>query len=203
LTNQTHTDIIEAAFYWIHNAGKCAFAFKDMSSTTFEIPDVLGFRDSGGTSILIECKASRGDFLADKKKQFRQVPEMGMGKYRFYCCPTNMIKKEELPPKWGLIYVGKTGYGRAVVNPMKPAYPGKSSFPDRNKESEMRMMFTALRYVERGVDLEKSISIGRYICQFDWAIPNKMPEYPEEVAKRKQTTVKELEDLIELVHKEY
>ena len=42
---------------------------------TGERPDALGFRN--GVSCLIEVKVTRADFLADKKKRFRQDTTMG------------------------------------------------------------------------------------------------------------------------------
>lgn len=57
------------------------------------------------SSFLIETKVSRADFLADKKKSFRAKPEDGVGEYRYYACPIGLISIEELPEKWGLIYV--------------------------------------------------------------------------------------------------
>lgn len=55
------------------------------------------------SSFLIETKISRADFKADAKKSFRQ--NGGVGRYRYYACPEGLIKPEELPEKWGLIYV--------------------------------------------------------------------------------------------------
>ena len=78
-----------------------------------ELPDVIGFGASD-RSIVIECKVSRGDFLKDKYKQFRMVPEMGMGSERYYCCPKDLIKPEELPDNWGLIYVYPSGYTKKI-----------------------------------------------------------------------------------------
>jgi hypothetical protein len=56
-------------------------------------------------SYLVETKISRADFLNDFKKDFRINASDGMGDYRYYACPTGLIKPEELPEKWGLIYV--------------------------------------------------------------------------------------------------
>lgn len=186
-----HSDIVEAAYYWAMNSGKCAFVLKEMHSTTYEIPDIIGFFGYC-TSMLIECKASRGDFLADKKKSFRQNPSMGMGKYRFYCCPDGMIKKEELPPKWGLIYVGNTGNPRCVLNPLKSNSSDESIFEEYNEEGEKRMMYTALRFTELGVDVEKAIYIGRVINQIKWGNVRKMPKYINEISKRTNRDKKEL-----------
>ena len=32
------------------------------------------------------------------------MPEKGIGDYRYYLCPYGVIKTEELPPHWGLLY---------------------------------------------------------------------------------------------------
>lgn len=121
-----HISIIEAACYG-------------------ENPDVIGYRhgnpktyDAGtdkeyqsdyhvGTT-LIEVKTSRSDFLVDKKKPHRLNPATGMGKWRYYLCPEGVIKVEDLPPKWGLLYVNKRGH----IKVMHGALFGR---PDQMRES--------------------------------------------------------------------
>lgn len=66
-----------------------------------ENPDVFAFTKH--QSILIECKASRSDFLADKKKPFRQNPQDGIGAMRFYLVNEGVARHEEMPDKWQLI----------------------------------------------------------------------------------------------------
>lgn len=66
-------------------------------------------------SFLIETKISRADFLKDKEKEFRKNPEQGMGDYRYFACPTGLIKPEELPDKWGLIYVDEKFKDKMIV----------------------------------------------------------------------------------------
>jgi len=44
---------------------------------TGEMPDVIGW--CNWTSVLIEVKVGRGDFLADAKKPFRKIAKEGMG----------------------------------------------------------------------------------------------------------------------------
>lgn len=81
-----------------------------------ENPDVFGVRHGrNGATFLLEAKTSRADFLADKLKPHRVNPERGMGKYRYYICPTGLIKPEELPEKWGLIYVSTKGICKIVA----------------------------------------------------------------------------------------
>lgn len=76
-----------------------------------ERPDAILFKTL--ESFLIETKISRADFLRDFKKPFR-AKGRGIGKYRYFACPTGLIKPEELPEKWGLIYV-EPGNKRATM----------------------------------------------------------------------------------------
>ena len=80
-----------------------------------EQPDVIAF--NSWYSMLVECKVSRADFLRDFKKEFRKDPDRGMWTYRFYCCPKGLITIDELPDKWGLIYINEKGKARCVHNP--------------------------------------------------------------------------------------
>ena len=78
-----------------------------------ESPDAFAW--GGGSTQLIEAKVSRSDFLSDKKKLWRNNPPYGIGRYRSYICPTDLIKPEELPLCWGLIYVNDKGKLTEVV----------------------------------------------------------------------------------------
>ena len=72
-----------------------------------EIPDVIAFA-GGARSLLIECKVSKADFLADKEKPFRKQPWLGMGLHRIYVMPEGILKRNELdllPEDWHLIVI--------------------------------------------------------------------------------------------------
>jgi hypothetical protein len=71
-------------------------------TATQESPDVFGW--NYWTTVLIEVKVSRSDFLADAKKPFRQTPEDGVGEFRYYCCPHGLIHADEVPANWGLLW---------------------------------------------------------------------------------------------------
>lgn len=103
----THKNLVEISYKWMVKRCGVGFAFKELKSIDDEIPDVIGF--DSWQSILIECKVSRSDFFCDQKKPHRKK---GMGNWRFYVCPKGLIKKEELPEKWGLIYVDEKGKAR-------------------------------------------------------------------------------------------
>lgn len=101
-----------------------------------EQPDVIGW-DAHGQSILIECKASRADFLADRKKLFRIHPDMGMGVKRFYLTPPGIIAKEEVPDGWGLMEV----QGKKITYPV-----WYTKNHERNLFAEMRSLMRAVRH---------------------------------------------------------
>ena len=66
-----------------------------------ENPDVFAF--TRYHSILFECKASRSDFLADKKKPFRQDPLKGVGQRRYYIVNEGVCTQDEMPQGWQLL----------------------------------------------------------------------------------------------------
>jgi hypothetical protein len=112
---KTHAELVEIGYKWLLRNKSiksnldfympCQLALKEISTYNTELPDVIGFRMD--YSILIECKASRNDFLADAKKDFRINPINGMGAVRFFLANKGIIKVEELPNGWGLLEVEK------------------------------------------------------------------------------------------------
>jgi len=123
---QTHRSMCVLAANWLIRNHKCSSVLIERGSGSGEMPDVIGFYLED--SFLIEVKESRTDFLKDKKKVFRFNPKLGMGKFRYYACPENIITPEDLPDKWGLLYVGKKGRIRKIT----PALEFKAF--NRNKE---------------------------------------------------------------------
>ncbi len=140
----SHSDLVMIAYKWVLKNGSCGFAFREMKALCDEIPDVIGF-GSGGHSVLIECKVSRSDFLCDKGKPFRLNPMLGMGRHRAYCCPEGLIKPEELPTGWGLIYVNEKGKARMVVSMYDGNIVSKYIGHERSIKNEMALMYSALR----------------------------------------------------------
>ena len=75
----------------------------ELNTYAAENTDVWGF--NGWSTSVIEVKITHSDFLADKKKYWRNVePEYQAGNDRWFLCPDGVIKPEELPEGWGLLY---------------------------------------------------------------------------------------------------
>jgi len=149
-----HTDLVKIAERWLVNSKGCGFAFADLRTINTETPDAIGFRS--GMSILVETKASRADFHADKKKIFRRNPSVGMGSFRYFLCPRGIIKPEDLPEKWGLLWVNEKSQVRQKVGPKGNIWSSTNMedfrFPERNEQAERNMMYSALRRLhKRGI----------------------------------------------------
>jgi len=156
----THSDLIELGRDWLikpyaackdYGHSGCAVVITEICASTWggEQPDVLGF--TGKKSILIECKASLSDFRADKNKPFREHPEFGIGCQRWFLAPLNIIPKEELPPKWGLLEVTEKGKIKITVKP---------ELQERNYNSEFAIILSLLRRLNIAPD--DHVAIQRY-----------------------------------------
>ncbi len=145
LTSFTHTQLVDIAYRWVLKNGSCGVAFKELGTgSTPEIPDVIGF-GAWQHSVLVEVKVSRSDFHSDKSKSFRKNPDMGMGRQRFYCCPDEIIKVEDLPKDWGLLWVNEKGRCRTVHTPYKGNVGLRQAAHKNNLQAEMGVLYSALR----------------------------------------------------------
>lgn len=65
----THADLVAPAARWLKGTVRCGVVLTEAPSMDGESPDAIGWRS--GYSVLVECKASRADFLADSRKPHR------------------------------------------------------------------------------------------------------------------------------------
>jgi len=102
----THDELVRRAVRWLKGTRRCPVVLSEVGSG-IEIPDAIGWEYSG-RSILVECKASRADFLKDQNKSFRRYSDTGMGFLRYYMTPPGLVLPDEVPEKWGLCFVHPT-----------------------------------------------------------------------------------------------
>lgn len=128
----THAGLVKRAARWLENSSYgCKLVIAGGFTSVSEMPDAIGFQ-SAMTTVLVECKATRADFLRDAQKQFRRHPQLGMGRCRYYFAPKGIIGVDELPDGWGLVEVGpKVIERRRTSRDFEP-----------NRHAELRLLFT-------------------------------------------------------------
>lgn len=138
-----HPDLVERAAAWLRNTKRCGVVLTEASGG-HEIPDAIGWRCGGRVSTLVECKASRADFLRDAQKWHRRhAAHVGIGQERYYMAPAGMLRPDEIPEGWGLVEV--TPGGRARVTKRAPE-PGKDRPLDREVMArEVAYLYSATR----------------------------------------------------------
>ena len=127
------------AIVWLRHY-RCGVVLSEQACVNGEMPDAIGWKRVCH-SVLVECKASRADFLADREKLFRQQPEIGVGCERFYLAPRGLIRIDELPAGWGLLEV----CGREIEQAKASAKKLRS---ETGFQHEMNLLLASLRRVE-------------------------------------------------------
>jgi hypothetical protein len=135
----THQNLVEKAVAWLRRYG-CGVVLSEQSCASGETPDAIGWK-RGCHSVVVECKLSRADFLADQEKPFRLKPEVGMGCERFYFTPAGLLRAEEVPVGWGLLELRSREV--EVTRPSSTKLRSARGF-----RYEMNLLLASLRRVE-------------------------------------------------------
>ncbi len=143
----THSDLIKVGANWLKKQhggwdnkykkdrgyyhSSCGVILTEFKSFEVSIPDVIGFNNY--CSVVIECKVSHSDYLADLKKSHRfALNPKQCGNYRYYLTLPDVIKIDEVNNGWGLLYYdGKV----SVVKP-----------PTLHTESEIKVAEYSILY---------------------------------------------------------
>jgi hypothetical protein len=97
----THAQLVEKAVHWLRRY-RCGVVLSEQACVSGEMPDAIGWKRACH-SVLVECKVTRSDFLADRAKPFRLKPDHGVGCERFYLVPAALVRSDEMPVGWGLL----------------------------------------------------------------------------------------------------
>jgi hypothetical protein len=140
----THVQLVQKAVTWLRSY-RCSVVLSEQACASGEMPDAIGWKRTQH-SVVVECKVSRADFLADRAKPFRQKPEMGLGCERFYLTAPGLVQVTELPAGWGLLECER---GRVRLVQVSSA---KSLRSAQGMKYEMNLLLASLRRVELRVE---------------------------------------------------
>lgn len=146
----THDELVEHAARFLRR--KHVLVLTEIVGGCGEEADAIGW-NSSGMATLIECKATRSDFLSDKKKWFRHSSRSGMAAFRYYLTNEGVIDVKELPENWGLI-VFKNKRFRTFR---------KAKFQLYNANHEIQKILSAVRRI--GSEAPEGISVDFYTYQ--------------------------------------
>lgn len=138
----THAALVELAVKWLRTQYRCGIVLSEQACCSGETPDVIGWKQRC-RSVVVECKISRGDFLADAAKPWRQNPETALGCERFYMAPAGLIAHDELPDGWGLLEVRNRKIEVSVACNKRRSLRSQEGFMN-----EMNLLLASLRRVE-------------------------------------------------------
>ena len=132
----SHPALVKAAAAWLNKT--CSVVITEMS-TSGEDPDAIGWQ--GSMSTLVECKISKSDFHADKKKWFRREPQFGIGVRRYFLTVAGLVTPDEIPDRWGLL---------ALADRRITVVRKSERFVDVNSRHEVGLLLSTLRRIGRG-----------------------------------------------------
>ena len=160
MASQEHADLVALGAKWLKKQGFGVVATELNAVGCREQADVIGFRSS--CSAILEVKVSRSDFLADALKPERSGATPGIGLYRFYLCPPDLIQPGDLPPRWGLLH----GAGRKVIEVVRPT---GNIWPRHGHPQESWDTFQHVcdMEAERSVlySIARRLTLGETICE--------------------------------------
>ena len=136
----THAQLVKVAEQWLRRY-RCGIVLSEQQCSSGEMPDAIGWKGKC-RSVVVECKISRADFLADWAKPWRTNPEVALGCERFYLSPRGIVRPEDPPKGWGLLEI----HDRRVNMLVKPCRQSQRS--PEGLMNEMNLLLASLRRVE-------------------------------------------------------
>ena len=150
----SHAELVRRAVHWLRIRRRCGVVFAELAcaNQTGIIPDAIGWHTAW--SILVECKTSRADFFADRKKLIHLLPDSAPGQERWYFTAPGLIRPDELPPGWWLAEAHPTVV-RMIGNPQERfGFCGDGVYNRERQAAELPYLLSALRRHQLGVPFD-------------------------------------------------
>lgn len=122
----------------------------------YSIADAVGLNFKRREVRVIEVKATKADFLRDKKLFGENTSYFYHAHYSYIMCPTNVIQQEELPYGYGLIWVDEYDNITVVKKPIKNKARLKTLFDTTLKRTARCLTNTFLFHKENKVNKDET-----------------------------------------------
>ncbi len=150
-----HEHLVRRAARWLASTKRCSVVVTEMAGGGEE-PDAIGWHLAHST--LVECKATRSDFDADKwKVGRRRVEALGKGNERYYLVPPNLLDYAlaNAPEKWGVLVAYKN---RVEIK-------RRSAYFESAKANEMAMLISVIRRIAREKQPLSGVNVACYTIE--------------------------------------
>lgn len=152
----TEKDIIQELTRWIDNR---EYPYQVPNAFIYSWESDYWALDAKGVAREFEIKISRSDYIVDAKKEKHQSDKGA--NYFYYVCPKDLIKKEEVDKRYGLIYIWPTGH---VSIEKKPKKLHDNKFT--NWQLLANKMYYRWRNIWRQKFIDKEITMDEYRREF-------------------------------------
>lgn len=139
-----HSDLVQRGVRWARGYLRCKVVLAEIVTAAPCTPDVMAF-DAAARSVYIECKVSRADFFADRKKLGHRSPGWMPGDLRWYLTPPGLVEVAELPEGWGLAEC----FGTRVSVRREPVLQERSG---NDRRVDALILVSALRRHQLGIE---------------------------------------------------
>jgi hypothetical protein len=156
MTQITHDQLVKTARVFLQK--KCRVIVTEMpTSNVGETPDAIGW--SGfGRCIVVECKVTRADFLANKNKCHERAG-LAMGDERWFLTPPGLISADEVPKGWGLLERRPSGHKNGYfIRKVVPAPQREKN--EAAREEERRMLIAMTGRALEGLHRVRPLALG-------------------------------------------
>ncbi|AEO93935.1 gp692 [Bacillus phage G] len=114
-----HKNLKRLALYFLKEKVTDIVANEVDFANSWSVADAVGLNLKRREVRVVEVKASKGDFTRDKKLFGDKTSYFYHAHYSYIMCPTNVIKPEEVPYGYGLLWVDEYDKIEVIKKPIK------------------------------------------------------------------------------------
>ena len=122
----------------------------------WSVADAVGINFKREEVRVVECKATKGDFLRDKKLSGNKTSYFYHAHYSYIMCPTDIISESEVPYGYGLLYVDEYDNIKVIKKPLKNNQRLKTLFKTTMKNTAKTLTNTMLYHKENSENRDET-----------------------------------------------
>lgn len=145
---EVHKHLKRVALFWLKSKVTDLIATEVEFANSYSVADAVGLNLKRREVRVIEVKATKGDFTRDTKLFGDKTSYFYHAHYSYIMCPENVIKPEEVPYGYGLIWVDENDVCNMVKNPIKNTARLKTLFDTTLKRTARSLTNTYLYHEE-------------------------------------------------------